>query len=173
MPQRNAPTQVLIALRVMEGIFEGVTCPAFHAVLGRWVPPHERTKYAQIVAITPRRGATPMPVWCLVARRVWFRGRCRIRACPLRPRAPSRRWCAWRYSRAYAAARPTRLCSTCGAALAGTRYSTFAYLGAQVGTIVSNVLSGYASRAVQFHPHGGQSDFVWLSARTPHGAYVW
>ena len=31
----------------------------------------------------------------------------------------------------------------------------------------------YASRAVQFHPHGGQSDFVWLSARTPHGAYVW
>ena len=31
----------------------------------------------------------------------------------------------------------------------------------------------YASRAVQFHPHGGQFDFVWLSARTPHGAYVW
>jgi len=31
----------------------------------------------------------------------------------------------------------------------------------------------YASRAVQFHPHGGQSDFVWLSARTPRGAYVW
>ena len=28
-------------------------------------------------------------------------------------------------------------------------------------------------RAVQFHPHGGQSDFVWLSARTRHGAYVW
>ena len=33
----------------------------------------------------------------------------------------------------------------------------------------------YASRAVQFHPHGGQSDFVWLSARTPHrgASYVW
>ena len=33
----------------------------------------------------------------------------------------------------------------------------------------------YASRAVQFHPHGGQSDFVWLSARTPHVGpqYVW
>ena len=30
-----------------------------------------------------------------------------------------------------------------------------------------------ASRAVQFHPPGGQSDFVWLPARTPHGAYVW
>ena len=31
----------------------------------------------------------------------------------------------------------------------------------------------YASRAVQFHPDGGQSDFAWLSARTPHGVYVW
>ena len=35
----------------------------------------------------------------------------------------------------------------------------------------------YASRAVQFHPHGGQSDFVLLAARTegPHGgaSYVW
>ena len=31
----------------------------------------------------------------------------------------------------------------------------------------------YVFRAVQFHPHGGQSDFVWLSALTPHGAYVW
>ena len=29
------------------------------------------------------------------------------------------------------------------------------------------------AEAVQFHPHGGQSDFVWLSARTPHGVYVW
>ena len=35
--------------------------------------------------------------------------------------------------------------------------------------------AGYAPRDVQFHPHGGQSDFVWLSARTPHGgaSYVW
>ena len=33
----------------------------------------------------------------------------------------------------------------------------------------------FAPRAVQFHPHVGQSDFVWLSARTmhPHEAYVW
>ena len=30
-----------------------------------------------------------------------------------------------------------------------------------------------ASRAVQFHPDGGQLDFVWLTARTPHGAHVW
>jgi len=35
--------------------------------------------------------------------------------------------------------------------------------------------AGYASRAVQFHPDGGQFDSVWLSARTmhPHGVYVW
>ena len=33
----------------------------------------------------------------------------------------------------------------------------------------------YAPRAAQPHPDGGQSDFVWLSARTmhPHGAHVW
>ena len=30
-----------------------------------------------------------------------------------------------------------------------------------------------AAPAVQLHPHGGQFNFVWLSARTPHGAYVW
>ena len=35
--------------------------------------------------------------------------------------------------------------------------------------------SGTSSRAVQFHPHGGQFDFVWLSARTPHVGpqYAW
>ena len=33
----------------------------------------------------------------------------------------------------------------------------------------------YALRAVQLHPDGCQFDFVWLSARTPHGgaSYVW
>ena len=30
-----------------------------------------------------------------------------------------------------------------------------------------------ASPAVQFHPNGCQFDFVWLSARTLNGAYVW
>ena len=38
-----------------------------------------------------------------------------------------------------------------------------------------HVIKAYASRAVQCHPHGGQSDFVWLPARTPHVGpqYVW
>ena len=30
-----------------------------------------------------------------------------------------------------------------------------------------------SSRAVQSHPNRGQFDFVWLPARTPHGAYMW
>ena len=30
----------------------------------------------------------------------------------------------------------------------------------------------YAPWAVHFHPNGGQFDFVWLSARTLHGAYA-
>ena len=28
-------------------------------------------------------------------------------------------------------------------------------------------------QAVRFHPHGGQSDFVWHTARTAYGAYTW
>ena len=45
-----------------------------------------------------------------------------------------------------------------------------------LGRVATAGLTGaapYAAPAVQFHPHGGQSDFVWLPARTPHGAYVW
>ena len=46
------------------------------------------------------------------------------------------------------------------------------------GVVVDGgAVQGYASRAVQFHPHGGQSDFAWPSTRTthPHGgaSYVW
>jgi len=42
---------------------------------------------------------------------------------------------------------------------------------------MSQLVSGYTPRAVQFHPHGGQLDFVRLSARTMHPhvgpQYVW
>ena len=37
----------------------------------------------------------------------------------------------------------------------------------------ADAMHTYSLRAVHFHPRGGQSDFAWLSARTPHGAYVW
>ena len=46
-----------------------------------------------------------------------------------------------------------------------TRDGSHALLNA---TAVSTYL-----RAVQFHPHGGQFDSVWLPARVPHGVHVW
>ncbi|KAF4524838.1 hypothetical protein B566_EDAN014321 [Ephemera danica] len=39
---------VLFALRVIEGLFEGVTYPCIHAVWSRWAPPLERSKLATI-----------------------------------------------------------------------------------------------------------------------------
>eukprot|EP00038_Savillea_parva_P007854 m.172914 g.172914 ORF g.172914 m.172914 type:complete len:545 (+) comp13610_c0_seq1:313-1947(+) len=42
----DAGVEVLVALRVLEGIGEGVTFPAFNQVLGQWVPSHDRTKFA-------------------------------------------------------------------------------------------------------------------------------
>ena len=46
-------------------------------------------------------------------------------------------------------------------------------LMAQVAGVVRT--RRYASQAAPFHPHGGQSDFVWLTARAPHVGpqYVW
>lgn len=35
---------VLMAVRVVEGIFEGVTFPCIHAVWSKWAPPHERSR---------------------------------------------------------------------------------------------------------------------------------
>ena len=40
-------------------------------------------------------------------------------------------------------------------------------------TPCAGIVVSYVSRAVQFHPHGGQFDFVWIPARTHHEAYVW
>ncbi|CAG5124437.1 unnamed protein product [Candidula unifasciata] len=37
---------MLIACRVFEGLFEGVTYPAIHAIWSKWAPPAERTKLA-------------------------------------------------------------------------------------------------------------------------------
>ncbi|XP_053609606.1 putative inorganic phosphate cotransporter [Plodia interpunctella] len=38
-----------IAVRVLEGLGEGVTYPAMHAMLARWIPPMERSKFAAYV----------------------------------------------------------------------------------------------------------------------------
>ncbi|KAL3886715.1 hypothetical protein ACJMK2_026693 [Sinanodonta woodiana] len=37
---------LLIAIRVFEGFFEGVTYPSIHAIWSKWAPPQERTKLA-------------------------------------------------------------------------------------------------------------------------------
>lgn len=39
---------LLIAVRVIEGIFEGVTFPCIHAVWSKWSPPLERSRMASI-----------------------------------------------------------------------------------------------------------------------------
>ncbi|XP_055373403.1 sialin-like [Condylostylus longicornis] len=40
--------EMLIAVRIIEGIFEGVTFPCIHAVWARWAPPLERSRMASI-----------------------------------------------------------------------------------------------------------------------------
>lgn len=40
---------MFIAVRILEGIGEGVTYPAMHAMLAKWIPPLERSKFAAIV----------------------------------------------------------------------------------------------------------------------------
>uniref|UniRef100_A0A5S6Q5Z9 Sialin n=1 Tax=Trichuris muris TaxID=70415 RepID=A0A5S6Q5Z9_TRIMR len=40
----SAGVEYLIAIRVLQGLSEGITFPACQAILAQWVPPHERTK---------------------------------------------------------------------------------------------------------------------------------
>ncbi|XP_059618259.1 sialin [Phlebotomus argentipes] len=39
----------LVIVRVIEGMGEGVTYPAMHAMLAKWIPPLERSKFAAVV----------------------------------------------------------------------------------------------------------------------------
>jgi len=45
----NTSIYTLVLVRVMEGLGEGVTFPAMHAMLAVWVPPHERSRTAGLV----------------------------------------------------------------------------------------------------------------------------
>ncbi|KAH8319216.1 hypothetical protein KR074_002401 [Drosophila pseudoananassae] len=40
---------LLVLVRVLEGMGEGVTYPAMHAMLAQWIPPLERNKFAAVV----------------------------------------------------------------------------------------------------------------------------
>lgn len=39
---------VLVAVRIIEGVFEGVTFPCIHAVWAKWAPPLERSRMASL-----------------------------------------------------------------------------------------------------------------------------
>ncbi|CAH0392613.1 unnamed protein product [Bemisia tabaci] len=47
-PLTRLNVNFLIALRILEGVFEGVTFPCIHAVWSEWAPPMERTQLASI-----------------------------------------------------------------------------------------------------------------------------
>ncbi|XP_046664263.1 vesicular glutamate transporter 2-like isoform X2 [Homalodisca vitripennis] len=44
----NASVFLLLGIRFIEGLFEGVTYPCIHAVWSRWAPPQERARMASI-----------------------------------------------------------------------------------------------------------------------------
>ncbi|XP_030764123.1 sialin-like [Sitophilus oryzae] len=44
----SASVYLLLAVRIIEGIFEGVTYPCIHAVWSKWAPPLERSRLATI-----------------------------------------------------------------------------------------------------------------------------
>ncbi|KAJ9573903.1 hypothetical protein L9F63_008702 [Diploptera punctata] len=47
-PVANVSYYALLTIRVIEGLFEGVTYPCIHAVWARWAPPLERSRLATI-----------------------------------------------------------------------------------------------------------------------------
>ncbi|XP_018906661.2 sialin isoform X2 [Bemisia tabaci] len=47
-PLARLNVNFLIALRIIEGLFEGVTYPCIHAVWSQWAPPMERTQLASV-----------------------------------------------------------------------------------------------------------------------------
>lgn len=40
---------LFILVRILEGVGEGVTFPSMYAMLARWIPPWERSKFSAIV----------------------------------------------------------------------------------------------------------------------------
>jgi MFS transporter, ACS family, solute carrier family 17 (sodium-dependent inorganic phosphate cotransporter), other len=47
----NLNVYALVAVRILEGVFEGVTFPCIHAIWANWAPPLERSRMASIVSI--------------------------------------------------------------------------------------------------------------------------
>ena len=62
----NFSVYALIALRILEGLAEGVTFPAMHAMWSYWAPPLERTKLLAVTYVGPQFGtiiAYPLSGW--------------------------------------------------------------------------------------------------------------
>lgn len=47
-PLVNISVYLMIALRIVEGLFEGVTYPCIHSVWSQWAPPSERSRMASL-----------------------------------------------------------------------------------------------------------------------------
>ncbi|XP_044258785.1 vesicular glutamate transporter 2.2-like [Tribolium madens] len=59
---------LLLTLRIIEGVFEGVTYPCIHAVWARWAPPLERTRLATLAFAGSHIGTVvSMPVSAYLA----------------------------------------------------------------------------------------------------------
>ncbi|XP_049865733.1 vesicular glutamate transporter 1-like isoform X1 [Pectinophora gossypiella] len=67
-PLAHISTGLLIAVRVIEGLFEGVTYPCIHAVWSRWAPSEERARLATFAFSGSYAGTVvSMPVCSLLA----------------------------------------------------------------------------------------------------------
>lgn len=67
-PLAHTSTALLIAVRVIEGLFEGVTYPCIHAVWSRWAPSEERARLATFAFSGSYAGTVvSMPVCSLLA----------------------------------------------------------------------------------------------------------
>ncbi|XP_047985933.1 vesicular glutamate transporter 1 isoform X2 [Leguminivora glycinivorella] len=67
-PLAHTSTSLLIAVRVVEGLFEGVTYPCIHAVWSRWAPSEERARLATFAFSGSYAGTVvSMPLCSLLA----------------------------------------------------------------------------------------------------------
>ncbi|XP_063890547.1 vesicular glutamate transporter 1 isoform X2 [Helicoverpa armigera] len=67
-PLAHTSTALLIAVRVVEGLFEGVTYPCIHAVWSRWAPSSERARLATFAFSGSYAGTVvSMPICSLLA----------------------------------------------------------------------------------------------------------
>ncbi|GBP09402.1 hypothetical protein EVAR_5824_1 [Eumeta japonica] len=68
-PLAHTSTGLLIAVRVVEGLFEGVTYPCIHAVWSRWAPAGERARLATFAFSGSYAGTVvSMPICSLLAK---------------------------------------------------------------------------------------------------------